>query len=211
MMTIELEETKKILLIDLENCPNQIKKLHENLMEFHKVVICYAHSEVKIPLDWLMPLNKIINKNRLEIFKMPNKGKNSADFGIAFLAGSLTQQYDKADYLIISNDKDLNHVVDLLKNKGSSAERLGKIEHNKTSNSNSLLSLVKEYCNHLIVFETNRPSKKETLLNSINSKFKDSGFSKDNIFQFLVENNVVSLSGKKTVYNNKVIEKLAES
>lgn len=209
-MTEKLE-TKKILLIDLENCPSQIKELHGNISEFHKVVICYAHTGVKIPLDWLIPLNEIINQNRLEILKMPNGGKNSADFGIAFLAGSLTQKYKKANYFIISNDKGLNHVVDLLNKFGNSAERRGKTKNNKIhEKKGDLFYLVTEYCNYLIDHEGNRPSKKETLLNSINNKFKDTSFTKDDIFQLMLEKNIVSISEKKTIYNDRVINDIIE-
>lgn len=33
----------KVLLIDLENCPSQIRQLQEDLSTFHQVVICYAN------------------------------------------------------------------------------------------------------------------------------------------------------------------------
>jgi len=194
------------LLIDLENCPNQIKNLNEDIVEFHKVVVCYAHTGIKIPLDWLLPLNEIINQNRLEIFKMPNGGKNSADFGIAFLAGSLANEYKTASYYIVSNDKGLNHIVDLLKNRGNFAERLGKIENKKMSKStDDLDTLVNKYCGYLLINDKNRPNKKDSLLNSINSKFKDASFSKDIIFNYLLEKNIVSMTGKKIIYNNKII------
>ena len=60
-------QASKILLIDLENCPNQIQQLPKSLIEYTQVVICYAHSTAKIPLDWLMPLNDTINNNKLKI------------------------------------------------------------------------------------------------------------------------------------------------
>ena len=46
---------------------------------------------------------------------MPNAGKNAADFGIAFWAGILVSQLpDDTHFDIISNDADLDFVVDLL-------------------------------------------------------------------------------------------------
>jgi len=44
------DEITKVLLIDLENCPNQILQLQENLEEYTQVIICYAKTGVKIPL-----------------------------------------------------------------------------------------------------------------------------------------------------------------
>jgi len=77
-------DVAKVLLIDLENCPNQIHQLQKNLEQFSQVVICYAQSGAKIPLDWLMPLSATVNANKLKVFKMANGGKNAADFGICF-------------------------------------------------------------------------------------------------------------------------------
>ena len=50
---------------------------------------------------------------------MTSGGKNSADFGICFFAGVLMQQLPKeTHFVIISNDTDLDHVVNLLKGQG---------------------------------------------------------------------------------------------
>lgn len=116
----------KVLLIDLENCPSQISCLDETLNEYALVVICYAQTSAKIPLDWLMPLTDIINSGRLKIFKMANSGKNSADFGISFYAGMLMQQLPAdAHFVIMSNDTGLDHVVNLLRCQHRVAERVG--------------------------------------------------------------------------------------
>jgi len=112
-------EPTKILLIDLENCPNQILELQDNLEQYRKVIICYAKTGVKIPLDWLIPLSSTVAEKKLHIHKMTSIGKNSADFGICFFAGALMQQYEQqAHFVIISNDTDLDHVVNLLKSQG---------------------------------------------------------------------------------------------
>ena len=91
-------ESAKVLLIDLENCPNQILQLQEDLEQYTQVVICYAKTGVKIPLDWLMPLSATVTQNKLKIHKMANIGKNSADFGICFFAGALMQQFQKSSF-----------------------------------------------------------------------------------------------------------------
>lgn len=105
----------QVLLIDLENCPNQINKLLNDLEQFSHVVICYAQSGAKIPLDWLLPLTAMINASKLHIQKMPGTGKNAADFGISFFAGALMQQLPvQTHFVIVSEDTDLEHVVRLL-------------------------------------------------------------------------------------------------
>ena len=98
----------RILLIDLENCPDQIYHLQENLEQFSQVVICYAQTGAKIPLDWLISLSATVSSNKLKIVKMTNGGKNAADFGICFFAGVLMQHFQKeTHFVIISNDTDL--------------------------------------------------------------------------------------------------------
>jgi len=102
----------KVLLIDLENCPHHVQQLQKHLKEFSQVVICYAQSGAKIPLDWLMPLSATVHANQLNIFKMTSGGKNAADFGICFFAGALMQQLPaETHFVIVSNDTDLDHVV----------------------------------------------------------------------------------------------------
>jgi hypothetical protein len=53
-------ETKRdqVLLIDLENCPNQLEQLPTNLANYLQVLICYATNYSKLPLSWLLPLSE---------------------------------------------------------------------------------------------------------------------------------------------------------
>ncbi len=67
-----------VLLIDLENCPSQIDHLIKNLEQFSLVVICYAQSGAKVPIDWILPLTSAVNTNKLKLFKTPGTGKNAA-------------------------------------------------------------------------------------------------------------------------------------
>ncbi len=90
----------RIMLIDLENCPGQIYQLMKDLQHYSHVVVCYAQSGAKIPLDWLMSLNPLINDNRLRIVKMPCVGKNAANDALhyrvqRYRSGSCGQFVDK--------------------------------------------------------------------------------------------------------------------
>ena len=87
-----MDATPKVLLIDLENCPTQIQQLKVDLDHFLQIVICYAHSQAKIPLSWLNELAEAIQHNKLRVIQMAQGGKNSADFGLAFFAGVLMQE-----------------------------------------------------------------------------------------------------------------------
>jgi len=211
------EEIGRVLLIDLENCPDQISQLQEKLEQFSQVVICYAQTGAKIPLDWLIPLSGTVSSNKLKIFKMPNGGKNAADFGICFFAGVLMQQLHKqTHFVIISNDTDLDHVVNLLKGHGRSAERIStKKEENKTTTatkttveSPALVSAIKAYCTQLVTYSQNRPASIETLMNNIRTKFKDSPQSAADIFSLLTTQGAITISGNKVSYNDHKIKEL---
>jgi hypothetical protein len=207
-------DVARVLLIDLENCPNQIHQLQKNLEQFSQVVICYAQSGAKIPLDWLMPLSATVNANKLKIFRMANGGKNAADFGICFFAGALMQQLkQETHFVIISNDTDLDHVVNLLKSQGRSAERVGTKKEEKPVivTATASLSPIKTYCMHLVTYSKNRPAKKDTLLNSIKNKFKDSPETAAEVFKLLTTQSAVIVSENKVSYNDKKIKELASS
>lgn len=205
-------DVASVLLIDLENCPNQIDQLKENLELFSQVVICYAQSGAKIPLDWLMPLSGAVNENKLKIFRMANVGKNAADFGICFFAGALMQKLQQeTHFVIVSNDTDLDHVVNLLISQGRSAERVGTKKEEKPAIviDTSSLSPIKTYCMHLVTYSKNRPAKKDTLLNSIENKFKDSPETAEKVYRLLISQGAVIVSENKVSYNDKKINELA--
>ena len=209
------DEIGRVLLIDLENCPDQISQLQEKLEQFSQVVICYAQTGAKIPLDWLIPLSGTVSSNKLKIFKMTNGGKNAADFGICFFAGVLMQQLHKqTHFVIISNDTDLDHVVNLLKSQGRSAERIStKKEENKTATattstvqSTGFDSPIKIYCKHLVTYSQNRPANKDTLMNSIRNKFKESPQLAVEVFKSLTTQGAITILENKVSYNDHKIK-----
>lgn len=212
---------KKVLLIDLENCPSQLEQLPEDLVHYLQVVICYATSHSKLPLNWLVPLSTAISANKLKIIKMACVSKNSADFGICFLAGSLMQEMpEETHFVIVSNDKDLDHVVHLLKSHGRSAERIGSRKEEQLQSAqtvppqtvppqNPQAIPIAVYCIYLINHPKNRPAKADTLLNSIKAKFKDQPSLPDPIYKMLISSGAVKITAKKVTYNDKKIQELA--
>ncbi len=217
--TNKSDDVDRVLLIDLENCPSQIDQLQEHLKQFSQVVICYAQTGAKIPLDWLFPLSKKVISNKLRIFKMPSSGKNAADFGICFFAGVLMQELRKeTNFVIISNDTDLDHVVKLLKGNGRSAELIGKKQEDKETTTKAVKTTVettvsslssKLHCMHLVTYSKNRPAKKDTLLNSIKNKFKDSPKEVAEVFRLLTTQGAITVLDNKVSYNDKKINEIA--
>jgi hypothetical protein len=219
------ENDAKVLLIDLENYPKQINELPNILNEYHQVIICYAQSNARIPIDWLMPLNDTINKAQLKIFRMTSNGKNAADFGISFYAGMLMSQLPPhAHFVIMSDDQDLDHVVNLLKSQQRSAERLGMRCEQKpvslqststevttpTQVKDAVMPLVKLYCAHLIIYKKNRPAKKDTLLNSIKNKLGEQHNQAEAVFQALVKLKALQIQETKVQYFDKKIVELSQ-
>ena len=197
----------KVLLLDIENRPNRLLNLTEDLTHYSSVIICYAQSDFKIPIDWIEPIAYAFSSGILKIIKMPNAGKNAADFGIAFWAGMLAaQQPVETHYDIISNDSDLDFVVDLLISQGRSAKRIATLkqpllpEESPVKQVKSLKPLQK-YCIYLSKNEP-RPAKSKSLLNNIDRFFKETVNPNDMLTK-LIKKGVVTINQGVVTYNNK--------
>ena len=215
-MTIKPNTTSEcqVLLIDLDNCPRQIEKLPQSLVEFSRVVACYGGSEPKVPLKLVPLLSTAINDGKLEIIGMQKKGKNAADFGIAFLAGRLMAEMPAdTSFLILSQDTDLDHVVNMLQSANRKAVRVdGKISsRNEESNisvklqDGSIIDAVEEYYLHHLQAGKPRPRKKKTLQNSIKSFFKKRKHIKpDEILRGLVDHKFITIDDQgRVIYSDK--------
>ena len=207
-----MDATQKVLLIDLENCPTQIQQLKVDLDHFLQIVICYAHSQAKIPLSWLNELAEAIQQNKLRVIQMAQGGKNSADFGLAFFAGVLMQEHPvETEFIIVSNDKDLDHVVHLLKAQKRVAQRIGAVNEENTkpaipkpaNNQDSLL-----ICQTLIQHPNNRPSTSDALKNSIRSRLSQNIEAMHAVYKVLINQNVITVREEKVTYNEAPLKKL---
>ena len=217
-----IKPVAKVLLIDLENCPGKIQQLQEDLKDYTKVVICYATTGAKIPLDWLIALNETINSNRLQIYKMETVGKNSADFGIFFFAGMLAQQLGQhADFTIVSDDSDLDHLVSLLRSQSHTAKRQGKLktplQPSQVQTVTPALAVIKDvtsgvrlYSQHLMNYSANRPASVATLKNSICSRVNKNKSMSEAIYDQLVSLKVITVNNTKVIYNNAKIKSLID-
>lgn len=205
-------ENVSVLLIDLDNCPNQIEQLAQNLEKYARIIVCYGSQPPKISLNLALLLANPIYHKRLEFVGMQKSGKNAADFGLCFYAGRLSAQLsvEQTEYLIVSNDTDLDHAVNLLIQQGCKAKRIG----NKPTSESAILDLTiiddlpqkitliaEEYRSKKGTHFKSRPAKKAALLNDIRAfcrnKFPNH---EQEIFDFLEQQAYFKVEGKKIIY-----------
>ncbi len=125
----ESTERPRILLIDLDNCPKQIKLLPDHLANYSRVLIFSAGRGVpKITWSLLVAIAPAIEEGKLELVDVP-AGKNAADFTLTFYAGMLAVQMpQETQFVIYSNDKHLNCAAYLLGNLGYETQKINPTE-----------------------------------------------------------------------------------
>ncbi|MBV0933816.1 PIN domain-containing protein [Marinobacterium weihaiense] len=215
----EMAVVSKVMLIDLENCPKQLQNLPEDINIYSRVVICHAHANAKIPLNWITLLAEAITAGRLKIQQMEKGGKNAADFGICFLAGALMQEL-AADthFVIVSDDKDLDHAVHLLQAHQRSAERIGLAEQADSGAQAQLsealpkteASMIATYSEYLRTNVKARPAKAATLQNSIKSRFRISQQMTEKLYKSMVSHGLFCVVNHQIRYSESRIRILAQ-
>jgi hypothetical protein len=154
-----------------------------------------------------MPLTTMVNSDRLKIIKMPNGGKNAADFGICFFAGVLMQQLPiQTHFVIMSEDTDLDHVIRLLRSQGRTAVRINVKQEEKGVATTLINTPIQAYCEKMLVNHKNRPSTKITLLNSLKSYCLQDIEKAEDIYRQLEKTGVISigLNDKLTYHDAKM-------
>jgi hypothetical protein len=202
--------TVRALLIDLDNCPRQIEQLPATLATFTRVIACYGGTEPKVPFGMVPLLATAIHEGRLAIIGMQKKGKNAADFGLAFWAGRLVAEMPPdTEFLILSQDTDLDHVVHMLQSANRHVERLdGKVHRTKKvsphppeQQGDTDGDAVAEYCTVYLQPGRSRPVRKVTLSNSIRAFCKNhkKHIKPEEILRGLVARGVVVIDEKGRV------------
>lgn len=135
--------TSKILLIDAENIDCSPNELQKCFHYYEKVYIIFANVLKKITFNTLACLCPFIKSERLNFIKMENAGKNSADMGLAFIAGKLSAVLEKGSYIEIrSKDRGFSNIISMLNASGFNATQEYRnlaipLNHKTTSESNS--------------------------------------------------------------------------
>ena len=218
----------KVLLIDLDNCPNQIEKLSLHIEQFTRVIVSHGGTEPKVPFTLLSPLATPIHEKRLE-FITAGKGENAADFALTFHAGLLVNQLPtNTEFTILSDDTDLDHAVHLLHGKGRKASRLSgkdqpvkaepkpraksttpkakaQAKESSASGMSPINDAVKKFSAKLKKTKSEkRPKTKKALLNQIESHFpknKKLAKSGEAIFNELEKQGTIKVDGDEVIYS----------
>jgi hypothetical protein len=118
---------RRILLIDLDNCPSQLTTLVDDLNQYDRIMACHGQVEPRIPLTLVPQIAQAMASGRVEFWGMSRGGKNAADFGLTFIAGRLSvEEPADSEYVVVSADSDLDHLVDLLQRLGRRVKRVNK-------------------------------------------------------------------------------------
>jgi hypothetical protein len=168
----------KALLIDLDNCPGQLDRLPHVLDGYVRVIVCHGVAAPKVALSLVPLLAAALHARRLEIVGMKRGGKNAADFGLAFCAGRLVAELPpETAFEILSADKDLDHVIDLLRRAGRAATRLDGTAATASAPppdapNEALDEALETYQAAFLKPGWSRPTSRKALLASLGSHFK---------------------------------------
>jgi PIN domain len=198
----------RVLLIDLDNCPRQLRHLPEAVAGFAKVIACHGGADPKVSLSLLPMLANALHEGKLEVVHMRLGGPNAADFGLAFWAGRLVERMaPDAEFIIFSADRDLDHVVQLLAKAGRRVERLdgNKLEPVVISldrsrppavTAHSLQERLREYQKMHLSRSPGRPTRHKALFNSLRAFCKDHpGPKPEELLQGLIDGGHISIDG----------------
>jgi hypothetical protein len=192
--------------LDLDNCPSQLAQLPKALSSFSRVIACHGGHEPKVSLGLVPLLATALQAGQLEIVPMKRGGKNAADFGLAFWAGRLSAELPAdTEFVVLSLDRDLDHVVHLLEGLGRSVRRLDGKEP-LTAASNGAPGgrgvsdrLLRDYERTQLVAGST-PARRATLRSSIRAFCQGrDGADPDALFDALVARGVVSVDSNDRV------------
>jgi len=115
----------RVFLIDLDNCPGELLRIAGQADEGVRVIGCHGAKEPTVSLGLVPRLAELLSSHRLQIVSMRQGGKNAADFGLTFWGGWLAGQLPpETEFVVVSNDTDLDHLVSLLVTSGRPARRM---------------------------------------------------------------------------------------
>ena len=195
----------RVLLIDLDNCPRQLRHLPEAVTGFSKVIACHGGADPKVSLSLLPMLANALHEGKLEVVHMRLGGPNAADFGLAFWAGRLVERM--AEFIIFSADRDLDHVVQLLAKAGRRVERLDgnklepvviSLDHSRplAVSAHSIQERLREYQKMHLSRSNGRPTRHKTLFNSLRAFCKDHpGPKPEDLLRGLLDGGHISIDG----------------
>lgn len=120
---------KLILVLDVENAPKASKEAlmtHLSSKDCAHIIMAYAKTNLNFNIDEVSLIAKALQSGRVIFYKMKSCGKNAADFGLTFFAGQLSGKYKphEVQFRVLSNDHDLDYMVQILSSSGYKVERI---------------------------------------------------------------------------------------
>ena len=211
---------QKVLLLDIENVPKTEDELLKLLTIYQFVYVVYAKSPVSMGLDGLQSLSIAIMEKRLILIKMPKAGPDSADFGLAFLAGQLSIQLKTTHthFDVMSNDKKIEYIVDLLRLSGFKAEQLKKEIVASQSNkkaiplANTTSSVPSDILIKSLSFLVkNQPKKLTALVNGLKSWMKLNSSQIQTVIADLQKHKLLKIENNTFLYDLKSMQKMLKN
>ena len=124
----------RVFLVDLDNCPGEFLRIAGEANDGVRVIGCHGAKEPTVSLGLVPRIAELLSSQRLQIVSMRQGGKNAADFGLTFWGGWLAGQLPpETEFVVVSNDTDLDHLVSLLVTSGRSARRMTASTHKVTT------------------------------------------------------------------------------
>lgn len=191
------------VLVDLENV--QPKNL--GLLQGHdfRVMVFVGANQTKLPFDLVSVLQAF--GECAQYIKISGNGQNALDFHIAYYVGELCVKEPKGNFHIISKDTGFDRLIEHLKSRKFSIQRLrdlSEIPLLKISTAKSSEEKISAIVENLQSRGSSRPRKLTTLKNSVNSLFQKSLEPEDleNIVEKLIKRKylVVSQPGNITYH-----------
>lgn len=168
----ETATSPHVLLVDVDNCPNEVGNLHELVDRFDRVIAAYAGASPKVPLSLVSLLAEALAGGSLELIGIDRKRKNAADFALAFQAGRLSLEMPPdTEFVVLSDDSDLDNVVDLLRKHGFSVCRSRSAKWDGAVQVDYVMA-TRQYYEGRLVKGLTQPKRRATLRKSIRSFFK---------------------------------------
>lgn len=203
-----------ILLVDYEN----VKDTGLKSLPPHERALLFVGKGQKPKLDFIK--GALDRGARLDLVQVAEQGRNNLDFYIAFYLGKTLQEEPNAQFVVFSNDQDLDPLIAHLKKRGVACSRMGvsssavkaapapqkpaaapKPRQRKAAAPKPEKNPKDDAVRFLAKAGKRQPKAKEALINSLMNHLKQDKLAIERIIDDLIEARVIAISkGDKVTY-----------
>jgi hypothetical protein len=201
--------TETILLVDYEN----VRDTGLKSLPPHDRAILFVGKGQKPKLAFIQ--DHLAQETRLDLIQIAEQGRNNLDFYIAFYLGKIMSEEQGANYIVFSNDQDLDPLIAHLKKRGISCSRMGvprsspavktatpapqkaaapKLRQRKAPAPKPEKSPEKDAAQFLAKAGKRQPKAKDALVNSLMNHLKQDKLAIERIIEDLIEARVIAIS-----------------